>query len=609
MYYIKIFNYFINLIYFLLATEKEIVYNVKEYVSLSDALCSIFVNERNVYMSASNKKKLRKEQEFGQLTARQQQEQAEAKKLKIYTISFLSAMILIACTVAVILGVRFVKTSGIVEKSTTAATIGNRKLNTVELNYYYIDAINEFYNQFTENYSSNADTFLKAIYGLDPALPLDQQYTDEAKTETWATYFINQAMSQAQNDYAMYDLAKAEKFTLSESSKSSLDSTVNMLETYATIYGYKNANQYLSAIYGNGATLRSYKEYFERSLIASEYYTAHKDTFVYTNEQREAYQADKMATFNSYSYTSCYLTYTDFRVGTTTNGSTTYSDAQNEEGRKKMAEYAEKLKSEITNKEDLENAIKTAPVASGKKLSVTEEKDVLHGEVSTGELRDWLADAKRKPGDIGAIAIQSTSTDANGNEVKTTNGYYVVIFNGVSDNATAMANIGYIFVPYADGVENEETGEVSYTQEGKDKAHTAADGYLKQWLEGAKTSASFDELATKLIKEKKANEGGLFENLNPASSFDSKIIDWALDTKRVANETTVIEANDGFYILVYTGKSEMNYRHYMIDNEMRSTDYTNWYNDAISKVTTAVGNTSKMDLSIVLNPSAATSKN
>ena len=560
-------------------------------------------------MSASNKKKLRKEQEVGQLTAKQQQEMSEAKKLKIYTVSFLSVMVLIVCTFAVILGVRFVRTSGIIEKNTIAATVGNRKLDTVEMNYYYVDAVNEFYNQWKEYYTDNADTYLKAVYGLDPAQPLNQQYTDEAKTETWSAYFINQAIAQAKNDFAMYDLAMAEKFKLSESAQASLDNTISMLDTYATIYGYRNASQYLSAIYGSGANVKTYKEYYERSLIASEYYTAHKDTFVYTDEQREAYQADKSATFNSYNYTSCYLTYTDFRVGTKgEDGKTTYSDEQNNEGRKKMADYAKELAEKITTKAELEDAIKDAPVAEGKKLSVTEEKNILHNEVSTSALRDWLADAKRKPGDVAHIPNESTVKDEDGKETKVTNGYYVVIFDSVSDNATPMADIGYIFVPYQGGVADEETGDIAYDQEGKDKAKTAANGYLKQWQDGAKTSASFEELANTLIKDKKATKGGLFENVNPATTLASEIVDWSLDTKRAVNDTTIIEADDGFYIVLYTAKSKLNYRHFMIDNEMRSADYTKWYNDALAKVTTTVGNTSRMDLAIVLNPASATTK-
>ena len=84
-------------------------------------------------MSASNKKKLRKEQATDVLSTRQLQEQAEAKKLKAYTISFLAAMIVVVCVAVGILGVRAVNNSGIIQKNTIAAHVGDRDLNSVEL--------------------------------------------------------------------------------------------------------------------------------------------------------------------------------------------------------------------------------------------------------------------------------------------------------------------------------------------------------------------------------------------------------------------------------------------------------------------------------------------
>ncbi|MBQ8797792.1 MAG: hypothetical protein IJZ56_06335 [Oscillospiraceae bacterium] len=557
-------------------------------------------------MSASNKKKLRKEQAAEKLTERQQQEQAEAKKLKIYTVSFLIAMILIACTVVVILGVRFVRNSGVIEKNTIAATVGDRQLNTVELNYYYIDAVNNFYNQWQEYYDTNADTYLKSFYGLDATLPLNQQYTDDTKTESWADYFITQAINQAQHDYAMYDLATAEKFTLDDEHKASMDSTIKMFETYASIYTAGDVDKYLSAVYGNGASLKTYKAYYERSMIAAEYYAAHEDTFVYTDEQREEYQKDKAGTYNSFSYTSCYLTYTDFRGEGTKgeDGKTTYTDEQNDEARKKMAEAAKELAT-ATSIEELKEKAKNAPVSEGKSLTVKEEKNVLHDNVSTSALRDWLTEEGRQAGDIAAVPNESTVTDDDGKESTVVNGYYVVIYNSCTDNTTAMADIGYIFVPYQGGEEDEETGDVKYSEEDKTKTRTAVEGYLKQWQDGEKTAASLEELANTLIKDKKAEAGGLVENINPASDFADAITTWALDEARVAGDTTIVEADEGFYLLYYSAKSKLNYRHYMIDTDMRAEDYTEWYENAIAAVTVSKGNLSRMDLGLILSTSTA----
>ena len=86
-------------------------------------------------MSASAKKKLRKEHASAQLTEKQMNEQKEIKKLKTYTTIFIVAIAIVLVAGILIAGFNFVKNSGIKEKNTIAATIGDHKVNSVELNY------------------------------------------------------------------------------------------------------------------------------------------------------------------------------------------------------------------------------------------------------------------------------------------------------------------------------------------------------------------------------------------------------------------------------------------------------------------------------------------
>ena len=97
-------------------------------------------------MSGSSKKKLRNEQNAAKMTERQLQEQKEAKKLKIMTAGFTTVLALAAIVVvAAIAGVnQFISNSGIREKNTVAAVIGETELSNAQLNYYYVDAVNEF---------------------------------------------------------------------------------------------------------------------------------------------------------------------------------------------------------------------------------------------------------------------------------------------------------------------------------------------------------------------------------------------------------------------------------------------------------------------------------
>ncbi len=72
-------------------------------------------------MSASDKKKLRKEQAAAALTERQLAEQAEAKKMKRLSIAFVAIMLVVALAAASIVGVRAVNNSGVIDKNTVTA--------------------------------------------------------------------------------------------------------------------------------------------------------------------------------------------------------------------------------------------------------------------------------------------------------------------------------------------------------------------------------------------------------------------------------------------------------------------------------------------------------
>ena len=121
-------------------------------------------------MSASSKKKLRAEESAAKLTERQLAQQKEDKKVRMYTMAFALVMVLVLI-VAIVAGVNQTITSrGIRERKTTALTLNNHTLSNAELNYYFIDAVNNFYSQ-NGSYA--------AMFGLDLTKPLDEQVMNE----------------------------------------------------------------------------------------------------------------------------------------------------------------------------------------------------------------------------------------------------------------------------------------------------------------------------------------------------------------------------------------------------------------------------------------------
>ena len=131
------------------------------------------------YMSASNKKKLRKELNAAMLTEKQQKAQTEAKQTKKLTIAFAVVMIAIVAVFAVTQVIGIIDRSGLVEKSTIALTVDDHKLNSVEMNYYFFDALDSQVNQYGQ-YAS----YYFQLMGLDLTKSLGSQVRDAETGET-----------------------------------------------------------------------------------------------------------------------------------------------------------------------------------------------------------------------------------------------------------------------------------------------------------------------------------------------------------------------------------------------------------------------------------------
>ena len=551
-------------------------------------------------MSASDKKKLRKEQVAAQLTEKQRQQQAEAKKLKAYSIAFVAGLALVLCIAVVVLAVRGIEQSGIVQKNTIAATIGGQELNTVELNYYYVDYAQEFYAQNASQYGDYADMLLEGM-GLNPALPLDEQQ-NEAIGITWSQHFLDEALATAKRDIALYNAAMDASFTLPAEEQELLDSAITNLETYATIYGFANANKFLQASYGPGANVKSYQTYMERSAIADAFYTATEEGFTYDDAAIREFEKGNPDKYNSYTYDSIYMSYNDFMSSESEDEDSEAAPTEEERNaaREAVKAAAEKLAT-ATTVEELKTMAGEIETPSGVKVTVTENKDQLHTAIN-GTLSDWLAADERKEGDIAAIANTSTTTDESGNETTNINGYYVALFHSVNDNAFSTSSVRHLLVKFDGGTEDETTGELVYTEEEMTAAKDQADAYLKEWKEGDATEESFIKLVQEHSDDTSAAEGGLFSQIHPGSSYVEAFLNWSIDPNRKVGDTEVIETEYGYHVMYYVGTDELNYRDHMITTDMRAADLDAWYNGLLDSVTAALADTSKMELGLVLSP-------
>ena len=549
-------------------------------------------------MSASDKKKLRKEQVAAQMTERQRQQQKEDKKLKIYTVTFITALILIIClAVGVIIG-QSITTSGNAERKTIAATVGDHEINTVEMAYYYSDAINEMYNSMYGSGDDYAEYYMEAM-GLDPKTPLTQQKNPETG-DTWADYFLDSALQTAQSDYAMYDLAmKDTSFSLPEESKQTIATAVGNLKAYATMNGYNDADKYLQAIYGYGADVESYEKYIQRSETARVYYNYYYDGLSFDDaairEQEEKNGADQ---YNAYTYAYAYLTYNDFLKGGTEgeDGTKTYSDDEKNAARAEAKAAAEKLSAAKTV-EEMEELIKTIEVPETSQLAVNQETNELHSNINA-PVSEWLANAKRKAGD--KTVIENTAKVSEDSEETVVNGYYVVFFQSKNDNKELMDDVRHLLVAYEGGTTDETTGETTYTDEEKKKAADEAKALLEQFQKNATVDNFIAMVKEHTDDEASKESGGLYENIHYNSEYMETFRDWAIDPARKEADTGIVETPYGCHIMFYVGNSKMTYRDYLISEELRADTAATWYEDAKKATPITEKDLSKLNMALTL---------
>ena len=538
-------------------------------------------------MSASSKKKLRNAELAEKLTEKQLAEQKEAKKLKLYTtlaVVILIALVLIAAYVGIS---RAVANSGIRERNTVALTIGEETISNAELNYFFVDEVNTFLNQYGDYVS---------LLGLDTTVPLDEQILNEETKETWADNFLDSAIESAKAAHAIAAEAAANNYTLSDAETESVEQNMSTMALYASVYGYTDVDTYIKMMYGNGATEKGLREYLELRTLANAYQSYYYDSLTYSDAELRAAEAENFDKYSSYSYNYYYLNVNNFVTGE--EGEDGYTAEQLAAAAKNAEITAKTLTDGITTVAAFDAAIAALPGnAENPGAASYASNNVSYSSVSS-LYADWLTDPARKAGDMTYVASTSTTTDENGNTVEEISGYYVVMFNSSNDNTFALANVRHILTSFEGGSYDSTTGVTTYSDEEKATAKAAAEEIYAEWKNGAATEESFAALANEKSDDGDGTTGGLYEDVFPGQMV-AAFEDWCFDDRKVG-DTGIVETEYGYHIMFYTGDSETTYRDYLISNELASADYSSWYSTLIDAVSATKENTKFIRTDITL---------
>ena len=543
-------------------------------------------------MSASSKKKLRKEQNAAALTEKQLKEQKDAKSLKRYTLTFVVCMVLVLA-----LGIGIVLHNPIdraLDNNTIALTVGNNKLNTTMMNYFLGDAIDSVRAEYQEAYGDYAFVYA-GMSGLDYYKSLDEQKHPEQTEKTWGQVFIEQAIEDATKIYALYDSAVKDGHKLTEDEETAVLSNINTLTAYAIYYaGYQDLDPYLRAAYGPTASKETFTEYLTVKALADSYTNAYFDGLEYTDEDYREHEKKDYFYYSSYNFSAYDIVVSSYRKGGTKdeNGNTKYSDEEIAAAQAAAKADADALaQGTFADSVAFDKAIAALEINKDKK----DVKSTLYTKQFGGEsiadknIREWLSSKDRKAGDIGMFP--QTTKDSEGKE--TTTGYTIIMFQSGTDNLMKLVNVRHILLK-VDSTTDEDGNKV-FKEESKKKAEEEANKLLKEFKEGKVQSAeTFGALAKEHSDDGSAADNGLIEEIYPGMTVEA-FDNWCFDTNREVGDTEVIMTEYGYHVMYFDSYCDITYRDQMIDSDLRDDATAEWIEDIAEAAEVVVGKTSRMN--------------
>ena len=488
-------------------------------------------------MSGAKKKQERRalQTQMG-LTEREKQElikQKAQKRNKILAI--VGGIVAVVLVVALLVWNSgfFDRHNTVVQFTSVDGTGSDLSLSAADMDYFYYQAINSVYSQEQSYAQMYQQLGMEYTSTFDPTGDLKTQYIDEAQTTSYDDYCRQIALNNATQIMALYNTAKAQGYTLSEDAQAGLDSAKDDLAAVAAQYGYPNTASYLRTVYGHTVNEGVYLKNLERSIWASDYYTASIEAMgdAYTDQQLEDYYAEHTDELDSYDFDYVYVDGTA-QPTTDEDGNTVEPTEEESEAALALAKASAENMVAVLNgnigTQESESDFYDAASALG--LQPYSQENNPGNTFSNAPFAQWLMDAARVDGDADLFEVEGS-------------GYYVVQFHGrYRSDTLSSADVRHIL--FAGSTEEELAAALAEAQQ-----------VMAEFQAGEQTGERFGELAEQYSDDGRDDEGnlnapgGLYEDVTPSTNFVQEFLDWIFTDGRKAGDVGIVQTTYGYHLM------------------------------------------------------------
>ena len=124
--------------------------------------------------------------------------------------------------------------------------------------------------------------------------------------------------------------------------------------------------------------------------------------------------------------------------------------------------------------------------------------------------------------------------------------------NGITPDMGQRSNVRHILIQPKGGTLSADGTETVYTEEEWQSALTEAERILEAWKAGEATEESFATMANTYSEDGGSNTtGGLYEDIDPFSSYVPEFLSWAVDMSRQPGDVGIVKTTYGYHIMYF----------------------------------------------------------
>lgn len=480
-------------------------------------------------------------------------------------------LIVVAVLCVVMLVYTAVDALGVIDRNTTAMTVGEDKISVAELNQYYSSIRSSFMN---ENY------YLLSMYGYDlTSGTFDLQTCLYDSSMTWKEYLMKQAQNVAQEVSLLYQEARKNGYEMSADDQAQYDTYMQSLETAAEDYGV-SSSKYCKLLYGSGTRLSDVEAYYSKRVYSAGYYNTVLEGFGIDDAAVQAYyqeNADDYDEMNYYLYSVSYDSYT-------------YDEDSTEEGAPKSEDEATQMTEASMEAARTEaEALMGRLNAAGSNFdeicaAYDEDEDFTTGKTQTvvssldadSEIGAWLLDESRTAGD--RIVVEDSNSSA----------MCLLLYVGRAENDDYTVAVRHCLIAFESADDDTTEDEIAAVETANEGKQAEAEALYAEWLAGNATEESFIAM-TQEHSADNADEGGLYTGVY-AGQMVTSFNDWCFDESRQPGDSDIVESEYGYHIMYFVENEGLTYLT-EIEDDLVSDKYEEYLTELESSYTTTYNNT------------------